>query len=44
MITIPSAYSISSSDKVTLAGGWTLKGFGSVVSGIVATSCCVPKV
>ena len=41
--TVPSEYSTSSSVKVILAGGWTIKGFGRVVSGIVATACCVPK-
>ena len=40
----PRLYSISSSVKVTLAGATTLKGLGKVVSGIVATAVCVPKV
>ena len=42
-MTVPSLYSINSSDNVTLAGGWTLNGFGKVVSGIVAGATCVPK-
>ena len=43
-MTIPSAYSINSSSRLILAGGLTEKGFGKVVLGIEATSCCVPKV
>jgi len=44
VITIPSAYSISSSVSVIPAGAVTEKGFGKVVDGVAATCVLVAHV
>ena len=41
---VPSLYSTKVSDKVTLAGGWIVNGFGKLVDGVELTCALLAQV